>query len=96
MFFIVVISMCSMYVCMHILLIVHYLQGRVRTKTIKKAAKLIIEKYCTKLTHDFHTNKRVCEEIAVIPSKKLRNKIAGYCKDEKITNIFFYLAYCKL
>merc|ERR1712145_41674 len=27
---------------------------------------------------DFHCNKRVCEEIAIIPSKKLRNKIAGY------------------
>merc|ERR1711875_104934 len=37
--------------------------GRVRTKTVKKAA---------------HVNKRVCEEIAIIPSKKLRNKVAGF------------------
>jgi small subunit ribosomal protein S17e len=30
------------------------------------------------LTHDFQTNKRIVEEIAVIPTKKLRNKIAGF------------------
>ena len=27
---------------------------------------------------DFDTNKRICSEVAVIPSARLRNKIAGY------------------
>merc|ERR1712131_100214 len=30
------------------------------------------------LTLDFHTNKRVIEEIAIIPTKRLRNQIAGF------------------
>jgi len=45
---------------------------------VKKAAKIIVEKYYTKLTLDFQTNKRICTEVAVIPSKRLRNKIAGF------------------
>ena len=52
--------------------------GRVRTNTVKKAARHIIEKYYPRLTTDFHVNKRIAEEVAVIPSKRLRNKIAGY------------------
>ena len=51
--------------------------GRVRTKTVKKAARVIIEKYYTKLTLDFDTNKRIIEEVALIPSKPLRNKVSS-------------------
>lgn len=39
---------------------------------------MIIEKYYSKLTLDFHTNKRVTGEVAIIPSKRMRNKIAGF------------------
>ena len=49
-----------------------------RTKTVKRASRLIIERYYTRLTLDFHVNKRICDDIARIPSKKLRNKIAGF------------------
>jgi small subunit ribosomal protein S17e len=51
--------------------------GRVRTKTVKKSAKVIIERYYPKLTLDFETNKRVCDEIAIIASKRLRNKVSS-------------------
>lgn len=50
--------------------------GRVRTKTVKKSAKVIIERYYPKLTLDFETNKRICDEIAIIASKRLRNKVS--------------------
>mmetsp|Transcript_82050 Transcript_82050/g.198929 ORF Transcript_82050/g.198929 Transcript_82050/m.198929 type:complete len:132 (+) Transcript_82050:84-479(+) len=52
--------------------------GRVRTKTVKKAARVIVEKYFPKLTFDFQINKKIAEEVATIPSKRLRNKIAGF------------------
>merc|ERR1711868_352595 len=52
--------------------------GRVRTKTVKRASKVLIERFYPKLTLDFETNKRLTSEIAVISSKRLRNKIAGY------------------
>eukprot|EP00921_Rhytidocystis_pertsovi_P002855 GHVQ01004801.1.p1 GENE.GHVQ01004801.1~~GHVQ01004801.1.p1 ORF type:complete len:126 (+),score=18.31 GHVQ01004801.1:120-497(+) len=52
--------------------------GRVRTKTVKKAARQVVEKYYSKLTLDFQVNKKIAEEVALIPSKRLRNKIAGF------------------
>ncbi|KAL5514805.1 hypothetical protein ACEPAG_2121 [Sanghuangporus baumii] len=52
--------------------------GRVRTKTTKRASRVLIEKYYPRLTLDFHTNKRIIDEVASVPSKRLRNKIAGF------------------
>ncbi|GAA5977921.1 hypothetical protein JCM11641_004332 [Rhodosporidiobolus odoratus] len=53
-------------------------RGRVRTKTVKRASRVVIEKYYPRLTLDFHVNKKICDEVAIIPSKRLRNKIAGF------------------
>ncbi|CAM8910648.1 hypothetical protein QQ045_033346 [Rhodiola kirilowii] len=52
--------------------------GRVRTKTVKKSSRLVIERYYSRMTLDFHTNKKVLEEVSIIASKRLRNKIAGF------------------
>ncbi|BBN20419.1 small subunit ribosomal protein S17e [Marchantia polymorpha subsp. ruderalis] len=52
--------------------------GRVRTKTVKKASRVIIERYYSRMTLDFQTNKKIAEEVSIIPSKRLRNKIAGF------------------
>lgn len=43
-----------------------------------QASKAIIEAYYSRLTLDFATNKRVADEVAIIPTKRLRNKIAGF------------------
>ncbi|KAH8609215.1 putative Ribosomal S17 [Trypanosoma vivax] len=52
--------------------------GKIRTKTVKRASKLVVEKYFTKLNSDFYHNKRVVLDVTVARSKKLKNKIAGY------------------
>merc|ERR1712093_293175 len=55
-----------------------YSMGRVRTKTVKKASRDIIENYYQRLTNDFELNKRIIDEVADVQTKRLRNKIAGF------------------
>jgi len=45
---------------------------------IKRASRTIIEKHYPKLTLDFDTNKKITDEVALVPSKRVRNKIAGF------------------
>eukprot|EP00359_Climacostomum_virens_P005548 CAMPEP_0204913724 /NCGR_PEP_ID=MMETSP1397-20131031/11572_1 /ASSEMBLY_ACC=CAM_ASM_000891 /TAXON_ID=49980 /ORGANISM="Climacostomum Climacostomum virens, Strain Stock W-24" /LENGTH=138 /DNA_ID=CAMNT_0052085025 /DNA_START=11 /DNA_END=425 /DNA_ORIENTATION=- len=52
--------------------------GKIRTKTVKRASKQVVEKYFGKLNKDFYSNKRVILDVTVATSKKLKNKIAGY------------------
>eukprot|EP00178_Gracilaria_changii_P013072 TRINITY_DN3682_c0_g1_i1.p1 TRINITY_DN3682_c0_g1~~TRINITY_DN3682_c0_g1_i1.p1 ORF type:complete len:135 (-),score=28.79 TRINITY_DN3682_c0_g1_i1:30-434(-) len=52
--------------------------GRVRTKTVKRAARKLVEKHYADMTFDFHINKKILDEVALVQSKRLRNKIAGY------------------
>jgi small subunit ribosomal protein S17e len=52
----------------------------VRINLVKKNSRQIIEKYHPRLTLDFATNKRVIDEVCVVPSKRIRNKLAGFAK----------------
>lgn len=52
--------------------------GRIKTTLIKRTANTLIKKYPEKFTEDFEKNKKIVAELASIPSKKLRNVIAGY------------------
>ena len=70
-------SLRALYSFIYSLLLLSKFQG-VRTKTVKRSARTIVEKYYTRLTIDFHSNKRVVDDVAILPSKRMRNKIAGY------------------
>jgi ribosomal protein S17E len=39
---------------------------------------MICERFYGKLALDFDANKRVTDEVAIVPSKRMRNKIAGF------------------
>ena len=44
-------------------------------QTVKKSAKVLVERYYPRLTLDFEVNKRTCDEVAIIASKRLRIKV---------------------
>ena len=52
--------------------------GRIKTTLIKRTALKLFEKHKTEFKSDFNENKKLVEGFADIPSKKLKNVIAGY------------------
>ena len=52
--------------------------GRVKTKQIKRIALQLVELHRDKFKTNFTDNKKIVKEFAEIPSKKMRNVIAGY------------------
>ncbi len=61
--------------------------GKIRTETIKRLANDILEKFPNKFSTDFEINKRLLEQIAIVPSKSLRNRIAGYITRKKVIEL---------
>ncbi|MBS3133889.1 30S ribosomal protein S17e [Candidatus Woesearchaeota archaeon] len=52
--------------------------GRIKTIQVKRIAIQLVELHSDKFKTDFIDNKKIVEEYATIPSKKMRNVIAGY------------------
>ena len=52
--------------------------GRIKTKMIKRVSNQIFREHGNGLSKDFDENKKKLFNIAEIPSKKVRNVIAGY------------------
>lgn len=59
--------------------------GKVRTETVKRAARELIEKFPDKFGNEYEANKLAVNELVRAPSKKLRNLIAGYVTRLKVT-----------
>ena len=54
------------------------LLGKVRTALVKRTAKKLLAAYPDYFSDDFEHNKKVVRAIVDIPSKKVKNQIAGY------------------
>jgi len=60
--------------------------GKVRTDTVKRAARELVEKFPDRFTNEYEANKLAVNELMKAPSKKLRNLIAGYVTRLKVTD----------
>ncbi|MBI1970030.1 30S ribosomal protein S17e [Candidatus Woesearchaeota archaeon] len=52
--------------------------GRIKTQLIKRITFKLMEKHRDAFTTDFEKNKVGVEQFVSLPSKKMRNIIAGY------------------
>lgn len=52
--------------------------GRIKTQLIKRITNKLVAEHRQDFKEDYEENKKIVEKYADIPSKKLRNVIAGY------------------
>lgn len=52
--------------------------GRIKTTLVKRVVRKLLAGHGKEFKKDFEQNKKIVEKFADIPSKKLRNNIAGY------------------
>jgi small subunit ribosomal protein S17e len=52
--------------------------GKVRTDTIKRISRELVRRFPDRFTGEFESDKQMVNELVTTPSKRLRNRIAGY------------------
>ncbi len=52
--------------------------GRIKTTLVKRVTNQMFDEHDDRFTTNFEENKAVVEQLANVPSKKIRNIIAGY------------------
>jgi small subunit ribosomal protein S17e len=52
--------------------------GKVRTDTVKRISRELLRTFPERFTGEFESDKQMVNELVITPSKRLRNRIAGY------------------
>lgn len=52
--------------------------GKVRTETVKRISRELLRRFPDRFSGDFETDKKAVNDLVTTPSKRLRNRIAGY------------------
>lgn len=52
--------------------------GKVRTDTVKRISRELIRRFPDRFTGEFESDKEMVNDLVITPSKRLRNRIAGY------------------
>ena len=52
--------------------------GNIRPKFIKRSAERLAQDYPERFNEKFEHNKKAVSDLLILPSKRLRNLIAGY------------------
>jgi small subunit ribosomal protein S17e len=52
--------------------------GRIKTDMVKRVTRKLMERSPERYSTDFEKNKKAVSEGAHLPSKKIRNTVAGY------------------
>ena len=54
------------------------MMGRIKTQQVKRVTEKLMELHADEFSKDYEKNKEILARFADIPSRKLRNVIAGY------------------